>query len=101
MTPLDDSALARPKAAVVGEDAYPGLLDEVAALVQSLARNRAFVDGTKRTALGALSLFLARSGVHLVGRDDDRYAFMLAVATASIDDVAVIAGQLERLTEPS
>lgn len=44
------SAVARPKAGVFGEDAYSTLDDKTAALLHSLARNDAFVDGNKRTA---------------------------------------------------
>ena len=42
---LLDAAVARPKAIVFGVDAYPELWDKAAALLQSLARNHALVDG--------------------------------------------------------
>ncbi|NHC32037.1 type II toxin-antitoxin system death-on-curing family toxin [Dermacoccus nishinomiyaensis] len=95
-----ESALARPRAVVFGEDVYPGILMKAAALVHSLAKNRALVDGNKRTALGAFWLFLALDGTHLVGSDDERYEFMLDVAAGGLDDVGVIAERLRDLTEP-
>ena len=47
---LIDSALARPRASVFGQGAYPDLHLKVAALLHSLARNHALVDGNKRLA---------------------------------------------------
>ena len=85
---------------VFGEVVYPGILMKAAALVHSLAKNRALVDGNKRTALGALWLFLALNGTHLVGSDDERYEFMVDVAAGNLDDVGVIAERLRDPTEP-
>ncbi len=45
---LLQSALARPQASTFGSDAYPTLEEKAAALLHSLARNRALVDGDKR-----------------------------------------------------
>jgi len=45
------SAAARPQTTVLGEDAYPRLVDKAAALMHSLARNHALVDGNMRLAL--------------------------------------------------
>ena len=44
---LLESALARPRASVFGQDAYPDLHLKAAALLHSLARNHALVDGNK------------------------------------------------------
>ncbi|WP_353887057.1 type II toxin-antitoxin system death-on-curing family toxin [uncultured Dermacoccus sp.] len=85
---------------VFGEVVYPGILMKTAALVHSLAKNRALVDGNKRTALGALWLFLALKGTHLVGSNDERYEFMVDVAAGNLDDVGVIAERLRDPTEP-
>ena len=50
---LLDAAIARPRATAFGLDAYPDDLARAAALLQSLARNHAFVDGNMRTAWAA------------------------------------------------
>ena len=42
---LLESALSRPRATVFGEDAYPDLFLKAAALMHSIARNHALVDG--------------------------------------------------------
>ncbi|GAA2396448.1 hypothetical protein GCM10010420_22700 [Streptomyces glaucosporus] len=47
---LLESAVHRPPASMSGEEAYPDLFDKAAALLRSLAANRPFADGGKRTA---------------------------------------------------
>ena len=59
---LLESALARPQASAFGEDAYPDLFTKAAALLESLARNHALIDGNKRLAWVATRLFLVLNG---------------------------------------
>ncbi len=47
---------------------YEGLLDEAAAMLESLAMNHPFVDGNKRTAVGATDAFLGLNG-HFIDCD--------------------------------
>ena len=44
---LLDSAVHRPRVSVFGRDAYPGLDDKAAVLLESLVGNHALVDGNK------------------------------------------------------
>jgi prophage maintenance system killer protein len=62
---LLEAAAARPQAMAFGADAYPDLHAKAAALVHSLARNHALVDGYKRLALGALAAFYGINGRRL------------------------------------
>ena len=63
--------------------------------MQSLARNRAFVDGNKRTAWAAAWTFLHINGVELGVFDvDDAEVFMNDVAKDGTVDIAYIAGKL-------
>ena len=55
-----ESALMRP---MMGY--YDGLVEEAAALLESLAMNHPFVDGNKRTALGAVDTFLGMNGSYV------------------------------------
>jgi death-on-curing protein len=55
---LLDSALMRPQASAFGEPAYPTVLVQAAALMHSLTRNDALVDGNKRMEWAATKLFL-------------------------------------------
>ena len=56
---LLESTVARPRAIAFGEAAYPTIHQKAAALVHSLARNHALVDGNKRLALAATIAFSA------------------------------------------
>lgn len=97
---LLESALARPRASAFGEDAYPGLSEKAAALLHSLARNHALVDGNKRLALAGTIAFLGLNGLRLTLTNDEAYTFVMDVATGALDDIAGIAAMLERHTEP-
>jgi death-on-curing protein len=79
---LLDAADARPRTIVFGLGAYPDDFAKAAALLHSLARNHALVDGNKRTAWAAAWTFLHINGVTLGEFDvDDAELFMNEVAT--------------------
>jgi death-on-curing protein len=59
---LLDSAVMRPQQSAFGEDAYPDIHPKAGALMHSLARNHAFEDGNKRTALLATVIFYSLNG---------------------------------------
>jgi death on curing protein len=59
---LLESALARPQASAFGVDAYVTRHGKAAALLESLARNHALIDGNKRLAWVATRLFLILNG---------------------------------------
>jgi death-on-curing protein len=95
---LLDAALARPRASVLGEDAYPDLHAKAAALLHSLARNHALIDGNKRLALAGTMAFLGVNGQRLTLTNDDAFELVMAVATGRTDDVSVIAAGLRGST---
>lgn len=57
------SAIERPRTHVFGAELYPALHEKAAALLHSVARNHALVDGNKRTAWLAMRVFLRLDGV--------------------------------------
>lgn len=93
---LLDAAVARPQATAFGVDAYPDLFTKAAALLQSLARNHALVDGNKRTAWAAAWTFLHINGVELASDFDVDHAegFMNDVAIEGDLELIEIAGTL-------
>lgn len=91
---LLESALARPRASVFGGDAYRDPHLKAAALMHSLARNHALVDGNKRLAWTASRTFLAINGQWISAPEDDRFDFVIAVATGALADLECIAEQL-------
>ena len=79
------SAAARPETTVFGTDAYPDLWTKAAALLQSIARNHALVDGNKRLGWLATAVFLEINGVAVIHASNDAvHDLVLGVeATAS------------------
>jgi death-on-curing protein len=97
---LLESAAARPRARAFGADAYPDPDTKAAALLHSLARNHALVDGNKRLALGALIAFYGVNGCRLTLTNDAAYDLIMQVAAGALDSVEDIAPDLERVTQP-
>jgi death on curing protein len=91
---LLESALARPRASVFGKDAYPDLHLKAAALLHSLARNHALIDGNKRLAWTACRTFLAINDQWITAPEDDRFNFVIEVVTGGIPELDKIAEQL-------
>jgi death-on-curing protein len=98
---LSESAVHRPRASVLGQDAYPDLLSKAAALLHSLARDHPLVDGNKRLAWLATYVFCAKNGLELDPDDDPAYDLVVAVAAGELDDVTAIAAVLKRFARPA
>ena len=94
------SALARPRASVLGADAYPTLEEKAAALVHSLVNNHGLVDGNKRLGLAGLIAFLGLNGRRLTMTEDGAYDFIVQIAEGVLDDVETIAECLVQHTAP-
>ena len=71
---LLEAALFRPQTGY-----YPTLIDEAAALWESLSQNHPFVDGNKRTAFAATYVFLAINGLEITATDDEAQDFVLGL----------------------
>ena len=96
---LLESALARPRSTAFGEPAYPSIHGKAAALLHSLARNHALIDGNKRLALAGTIAFLGLNGFRLTMSNDEAYDLVIAVAGGRLDDVEQIATRLASGTE--
>jgi death-on-curing protein len=97
---LLDSAAARPRTTVFGQDAYPTLQTKAAALLHSVTRNPALVDGNERLGLAATIAFLGLNGHRLIWSNDEAYDFVMAVAAGNLDDVTAIADGIAGAIEP-
>ena len=75
---LLEAALFRPQTGY-----YPTLIDEAAALWESLSQNHPFVDGNKRTAFAATYVFLAINKLEITATDDQSQDFVLGLYSAS------------------
>lgn len=94
------SAVARPQASAFGEDAYPDLETKAAALLHSITRNHALIDGNKRLSLAATIAFLGVNGRRLTLSNDEAYALVMAVSTGERSEVSEIADVLRNGSAP-
>lgn len=97
---LLEAALARPQATAFGKDAYPDLDTKAAALLHSIARNHALVDGNKRLSLAAAIAFYGLNGRRLTLTNDEAYDLVISVAAGQLDAVDAIAAILRNATQP-
>jgi death-on-curing protein len=90
---LLDSAVNRPRSSAFGEDAYSTLSLKAAALLHSMTKNRALVDGNKRLAWLSTVVFCDLNGFapHLTG--DEAFQLVWDVASSEMD-LASIAERL-------
>lgn len=70
---LIEAALLRPQTGY-----YADLVEEAAALWESLSMNHGFIDGNKRVAYACLELFLQLNGVDIVASNDEIERFIYA-----------------------
>ena len=66
-----EAALARPQ-----NGYYQDVVEQAAALLESLSQNQAFIDGNKRTAIAITAAFLRVNGYRLEFEDLEAYTFM-------------------------
>ncbi len=67
-----ESALIRPQMGY-----YVDIVEEAAALLESIAVNHPFVDGIKRVAFGVVDVFLRINGYRIERTPDEVHAFMI------------------------
>jgi len=82
---LLDSALAKPLNVFAYEEA-PDIFRLAASYAFGIARNHAFVDGNKRTALVVSLAFLDRNGWDIVASKEDLYFTFLHLADGSLSE---------------
>jgi len=85
------SAVARPQTTAFGDDAYPDIWTKAAALLQSVVKNRALLDGNKRLGWLTTAVFLEINHVEISrASNNDVYDLVIDVAAAnpSVDDIA-------------
>jgi len=76
-----ESALARPFQTFENEELYPTAILKGAALLESLLVNHPFIDGNKRLGYTLLRLFLLSNGLDIAASQQDKYEFIIDVAS--------------------
>ena len=96
------SAVARPATTAYGVDVYADGWAKAAALLQSIVKNHALVDGNERLGWLATAVFLELNGVDTTEiSNEDVYRFVIDVA-AQDHEIAELAELLEALaTRPT
>jgi death-on-curing protein len=91
---LLDSAVNRPRSSAFGEDAYETLGLKAAALLHSMTKNHALVDGNKRLAWLSTVVFCDLNGFSPDLKDDDAYQLVWDIASSAEVDITAIADRL-------
>jgi death on curing protein len=79
------AAIQRPYSTFDGKDLYPTAYDKAAALVESLVKNHAFIDGNKRIGYVMLRFFLMESGYDLSASQNEKYNFIIEISKGTLD----------------
>jgi death-on-curing protein len=98
---LLEAAAARPASSAFGVDAYPDIWTKAAALLQSVVKNHALVDGNKRLAWLATAVFLELNDVVASQADNDDVYELVIFAASTDAEVDVIADRLRRIVSPA
>ncbi len=90
---LLEAALFRPQTGY-----YHDLIEEAAALWESLAQNHPFLDGNKRTAFAATYTFLTINGANLRADAEETYDFIAGLYDAGAFEFGALADWLRKNT---
>jgi death on curing protein len=90
-----EAALFRPQTGY-----YADLIEEAAALWESLAQNHPFIDGNKRTAFAATYTLLVINGAQLTADAEEVYAFIASLYRANRFDFESLLPWLRRHVAP-
>ena len=69
-----ESAIMRPQMGY-----YDGIIEEAAALMESLSQNHPFIDGNKRVAFVVTDAFLRTNGYYIDVDNETAYAFVIGL----------------------
>ena len=90
------AAAGRPRSSAFGAEAYPSFAEKTAALLHSIARNHALVDGNKRLGWSAARVFCLVNGRDIALGIDEAEALVVGAAAGRLDVPA-----LAQLIEPA
>ena len=83
---LLNAAALRPQTTLMGQDAYPSTAAQAAALLESLTKNHALIDGNERLAWASCSVFFSLNALEIseTVSNDDVYDLVVAVASSRV-----------------
>ena len=80
-----DASLNRPFATFDGVDLFPTAIDKAAAIMHGIITGHPFLDGNKRTGYALARLILQEHRLDIGASEDERYDFVIRVATGQLD----------------
>ena len=80
-----ESALTRPFQTFEQKELYPTLVGKAASLIESILVNHPFIDGNKRTGYVITRLFLINNGADIDATQDEKYEFVIRIASGKMD----------------
>jgi len=92
------SAADRPLIRIFGEEQFPTIIDKAASLLHSVAYHHLFSDGNKRTAQGAVVMFLEANGYRTTWKPAEAIHFILEIAQGK-HEVEAVSTWLETHTQ--
>ena len=79
------SAIERPFGGYGNNEFYPSPEEKAGAILESVIKNHPFVDGNKRTGYVLMILLLLNFEKDILANQDEKYAFVMAVASGQYD----------------
>ena len=79
------SALNRPFATFNGQELHTTITEKAAALIESIVKNHAFIDGNKRTGYVIMRLFMMQNGFDINASYNEKYEFVIDIASGNIE----------------
>jgi death-on-curing protein len=89
-----EAALYRPQSGY-----YGGILEEAAALWESLSQNHPFLDGNKRVAFAAVYTLLRTNGIDVTASASDTYTFIARLYRANTFEFSRLLTWLRKNTQ--
>jgi death on curing protein len=65
-------------------DIYPSILENAAALIESILINHPFIDGNKRSGYVLMRLLLLQNGYDVKASQQEKYDFVISIASGQL-----------------
>lgn len=85
------SAIERPFSGFGETEFYPTPEEKAGAVLESIVKNHPFIDGNKRTGYVLMRLILMQFGKDITATQDEKYNFVIEVASGQIEFQEIVA----------
>ncbi len=85
------SAIERPFSGFGETEFYKTPEEKAGAVLESIVKNHPFIDGNKRTGYVLMRLILMQFGKDIAATQDEKYIFVIEVASGEIDFQEIVA----------